>query len=170
MSRIVADLLEALLQIKALAETPARVGKLLDSTDSRLWKVRRAQAERSPVEILAHLADAEAVFCLSIRLVLTRERPSLPVVGHGAQAEPLGPLEPTTVIALDRFTTRRRESLALLSACSAAQLERGGIHPARKLVSLADLVAIMLAHDTDHLGQIMERLGSGCGGSAARSG
>jgi len=44
-------------------------------------------------------------------------------------------------------------------SCSAEDLERVGLHPLRREVTIADLVAIMLAHDTDHIGQMRERLG-----------
>jgi hypothetical protein len=159
MAPIVADLLEALLQIKALAGTPERVARLLVSSDARRWTVRRTPGERAPAEILAHLGDAEAVFCLSARLVLTGERPPLPVLGKRALGEPVLDLEWDPEVALNRFRTRRAETVELLSSCSAAQLERAGVHPVRKLVSLADLVAIMLAHDTDHIGEILEQVG-----------
>ena len=154
-----ADLLEALLQIRALAGTPARVARLVDSTDPRLWLARRTPSERSPVEVLAHLARAEEAFVASIRLILDRERPSLPIVGAagpGASGH-TGGGDPALELAT--FSSRRRETVALLATCSAAQLERAGVHPVRKLVTVADVVAIMLAHDTDHLGQILDRLG-----------
>jgi uncharacterized damage-inducible protein DinB len=160
MAHIVADLLEALLQIKALAETPARVARLLESTDARLWAARRGPAERAPVEILAHLADAEEVFLQSIRLVLDGERPSIPAIRRGEPGTPSRSAERAPALESNRFGMRRRETVDLLSSCSAAQLERIGVHPIRKLVNVADIVAIMLAHDTDHLGQMTQRLGT----------
>ena len=161
MAPIVADLLEALLQIKALAETPARAARLLHSTDPSRWTVRHRPDEWAPVEILAHLADTELVFGLGVRLVLSSERPLLPVFEQAVLAERASYISWAPASALGRFRTRRGETVELLASCSAAQLERVGLHPVRKVVSLADLVAIMLAHDTDHIGQIRERLGSG---------
>ena len=160
MAHIVADLLEALLQIKALAETPARVARLLESTDPRLWAARRGPSEGAPVEILAHLADAEEVFLQSVRLVLDGERPSIPAIRREEPGTPGRSAKRAPAVESDRFISCRQETVDLLSSCSAAQLERVGVHPIRKLVSVADLVAIMLAHDTDHLGQMAERLGT----------
>ena len=154
-----ADLLEALLQIKALAETPARVAELLRSGDPGRWAVRRRPAEWAPVEVLAHLADTELVFGLRVRLIVSADRPPLPVLDQGALAERAGYLAWRPQIALDRFRTRRGETIELLAECSAGELERVGLHPVRREVTLADLVAIMLAHDTDHVGQMRERLG-----------
>ncbi len=156
-----ADLLEALLQIKALAGTPARLRRWLDPPSAGRWSRRPAPGKRSPAEILVHLAEAEEVFCLSARLIATSERPLLPTVGHGVPAGSEGTVASDPLGALERFASRRRVTCELLSACSAAQLERVGVHPVRKLVSLADLAAIMLAHDTDHVGQILEALDPG---------
>ena len=150
-----ADLLEALLQIKALAGTPGRAARLLAAADPRRWRVRRTPSERSPVELLAHLADAEATYLASVRLILDRERPAIPAV---AAAGPGATRAGDPAAELERFAARRSETVALLGACSAAQLERSGVHPVRRLVTVADVVAIMLAHDTDHMAQISDRL------------
>ncbi len=154
-----ADLLEALLQIKALAETPARVTELLHSTDADRWTLRRRPAEWAPVEVLAHLADTELLFGLRVRLILSASRPSLPVLEQHALAERAGYLSWPPAMALNRFCVRREETIELLASCSAEDLERVGLHPVRREITLADLVAIMLAHDTDHVGQMRERLG-----------
>jgi uncharacterized damage-inducible protein DinB len=155
----VADLLEALLQIKALAETPARVTELLHSTDADRWTLRRRPAEWAPVEVLAHLADTELLFGLRVRLILSASRPSLPVLEQRALAERAGYLSWPPAMALNRFRARRGETIERLASCSAEELERVGLHPVRREVTLADLIAIMLAHDTDHVGQMRERLG-----------
>jgi len=154
-----ADLLEALLQIKALADTPARAGDLVRSSDAARWAVRRTPGEWAPVEVLAHLADAELVFGLRVRLILTAERPALPVLAQRALAERAGYLSWSPATALERFRVRRGETVELLASCSADELGRVGVHPVRREITLADVVAIMLAHDTDHLAQMRERLG-----------
>ncbi len=154
-----ADLLEALLQIKALADTPARAAALVRTTDPARWAVRRAPGEWAPVEVLAHLADAEIVFGLRVRLILTSERPALPALDQRTLAERAAYLSWPTAVALERFRLRRAETVELLASCSASELGRVGVHPRRREVSVADLVAIMLAHDTDHLAQMRERLG-----------
>jgi hypothetical protein len=45
----------------------------------------------------------------------------------------------------------------VLEACSADQLNRIGIEPSRGPMTVADLVAVMLAHDTDRLGELVTR-------------
>jgi uncharacterized damage-inducible protein DinB len=155
----VADLLEALIQIKALAETPPRVTTLLRLAPADAWARRPRPGTWAPIEVLAHLADTELFYGTRVRLILSGDHPLLPPFEGAALAERARYLKWPPTLALERFCTRRAETLELLSGCSAAQLERVGVHPTRGQVTLADLVALMLAHDTDHVGQMRERLG-----------
>jgi len=155
-----ADLLEALVQIKALAETPPRVARLLRLAPPDAWTRRTDLGVWAPVEVLAHLADAELFFATRTRLVLTSERPFLQPFRGAVLAELAGYISWPPAVAFERFRSRRVETLELLSSCSAAGLARVGVHPVRGEMSVADLVALALAHDTDHVGQIRERLGT----------
>jgi uncharacterized damage-inducible protein DinB len=163
------DDLEAFVQIRALAETPARVAALVSSTPAERWIHRPRSGAWAPVEVLAHLADTEIAFAARVRLVLTSERPLLPIFDGAALATRAAYLSWPPALALTRFRTRRGETVELLAACSAAELARVGVHPRRGEVSLADLVALALAHDTDHVAQIRDRLGAAGFGGPARS-
>jgi hypothetical protein len=154
-----ADLLECLLQIKGLAETPPRLEAMLAATTPSKWTERPDPEVWAPVEIAAHLADQELVYGVRLRLMLTSERPALEVLDQARLAARAGYLGWVPELAVRRFATRRGETLELLESCSAAELERVGRHPARGDMTVADLVALMLAHDVDHCGQIRQRLG-----------
>jgi uncharacterized damage-inducible protein DinB len=153
-----ADFLEALVQIGALAETPSRIDELLRASTPQSWVQRPRPGVWAPVEVLAHLADSEIFFGARVRLVLTLDRPLLPRFDGAALAERARYRSWSPALALERLRTRRAETLELLSGCSADELERVGVHPLRGEVSVADLVALALAHDTDHVGQIRQRL------------
>jgi len=155
----VADLLEALLQVKALAETPKRVAELARQAPPEAWAHRPRPGVWAPVEVLAHLADTELFHGTRLRLMITNERPFLQPFEGARLAERAGYLEWPPQLALERFTTRRAETLELLSGCTANELDRVGMHEKRGEMSVADLVALMLSHDTDHVGQMRERLG-----------
>jgi uncharacterized damage-inducible protein DinB len=154
-----ADLLECVLQIKALAETLHRVEELLRDAPPGRWVARPRPGTWAPVEVLAHLADSELFHGARLRLMITGERPFLQPFEGAALAERARYLEWPPHLALERFRTRRAETLDLLSSCSAEDLARVGVHPVRGEMSVADLVALMLAHDTDHVAQMRERLG-----------
>jgi hypothetical protein len=156
-----ADVLEALVQIKALAETPPRLAGLLRSAAPDAWARRPRPGVWAPVEVLAHLADSELFYGTRVRLVLTGDRPFLQPFEGAILAERAGYISWPPPVAFERFRTRRAETLELLSSCSAVELARVGLHPLRGEMGVADLVALMLAHDTDHVGQIRERLALG---------
>jgi hypothetical protein len=153
-----ADVLEALVQIKALAETAPRLAALLRRATPEVWALRPRPGVWAPVEVLAHLADTELFYGTRVRLVVTGDRPFLQPFEGAILAERAGYISWPPSVAFERFRTRRAETLDLLSSCSAVELARVGVHPVRGEMSVADLVAVMLAHDTDHVGQIRERL------------
>ncbi len=154
-----ADLLEALLQIKALAETPRRVEELLRPVRPDRWAVRPCPGTWAPVEVLAHLADTELFHGVRLRLILANDRPFLERLDGAVLAERARYLEWPPALAFERFRLRRAETLELLNGCSAEDLARVGVHKVRGELSVADIVALMLAHDTVHVGQMRERLG-----------
>jgi uncharacterized damage-inducible protein DinB len=154
-----ADLLECMVQIRALRETAPRLATLVATAPDTAWTRRPAAETWSPVEVLAHLADAELFFGTRLRLMVTSERPHLEPWDQARLAERASYLRWSPEQALDRFTQRRQDTLELLDGCSAEDLGRVGVHATRGPMSVADLVATMLAHDTDHVAQIRLRLG-----------
>lgn len=128
-----ADLLECLLQVKALRESIARLGALRARAEASSDAARRRveDAEQSMVE-------AERGWQISLALAL----PDL-------AADRLPPDGSVT-----QFGPMRAATLAVLDRCNAAQLnaaaEVGGGAPG----TVADLVAHMLASDTELLGAL----------------
>ena len=153
-----ADLLECLAQIRALAETVPRLEALVGAGNDDRWHARPGAAVWAPVEVLAHLADLEVVYAARLRAMLTIDEPELQTVDQEALAQLAEYIRWPVAVALDRFSARRHDTLELLRSCSAAELERCGRHPRRGSITVADQVAIMLAHDTSHVGQIRQRL------------
>ncbi len=153
-----ADLLECVIQVKALGETIPRLDELLRRHPPPLWLDRPADHVWSPAEVVAHLADTELFFGTRLRLILTRDQPHLEPFDQERLAARAGYREWPPLLALSRLRTRRLENLELLEGCSAEELARTGRHPLRGPLTVADLVADALAHDTVHIGQIRERL------------
>jgi hypothetical protein len=153
-----ADLLECVIQIKALAETIPRLDELLRRHSMPLWLERPAADVWSPAEVAAHLADSELFFGTWLRLILTAERPHLEGFDESRLAQRAAYRDWPPLLALSRLRTRRLENLELFESCSAEELGRAGRHPQRGVVTVADLVALTLAHDTTHVGHIRDRL------------
>jgi hypothetical protein len=155
----VADLLECVIQIKGLAETAPRLEKMAEGVAEDRWRRRPSPEAWAPIEVLGHLADLELVFGARLRAMVSLDGPALQQVNGARLAEQARYIDWPLRTALERFGRRRRENIELLETCSAEDLGRTGIHPSRGRLTVADMVAVMLAHDTDHVGQIRSRLG-----------
>jgi hypothetical protein len=144
----VADLLECLIQIKGVADTPRRLRlRLAARPPGGADSARGARVAR-------RMAEAEERFARCLTLMLAEDRPPLPALpriaddvredGEGvAAAEWQG-----------QFLRRRADTVSVLERCSAEQLGRIGFEPSRGPMTVADLVALMLAYDTDCLGDL----------------
>jgi hypothetical protein len=148
----VADLLECLIQIKGVADTPRRLD--VRAADVMAHAASPADAEGRVTEVAARLAAAEMVYRDCLSMMLTTERAALPPL-PGAHAAPLARLSAAEARAV--FAARRADTVQVLEQCSADQLNRVGIEPSRGPMTVADLVALMLAHDTDRLGDLVLR-------------
>jgi hypothetical protein len=163
----VADLLECLIQIKGVADTPRRL-------ELRLEAARRlsgAGGANRGLVVAKQMAEAEACFGRCLSLMLDQDRASLPglpkaIAGERETGSQAGTGELDDAGWPAQFRVRRVATVAVLEQCSAEQLGRIGLAPSRGPLTVADLVALMLAHDTDCLGLI----GPGEGSHRATSG
>jgi hypothetical protein len=138
-------LLECLIQIKGLADTPRRL-------EVRVRAAGAQDAGGRVSAIVARLATAEARFRGCLAQMLANHRPPLPpLVAESGDAGSERPLAEW----LREFAARRRGTVEALDHCSADDLARVGIEPSRGPMTVADLVAVMFAHDTDRLGEIL---------------
>jgi DinB superfamily len=148
----VADLLECLIQIKGVADTPRRLAVRLSAIGQ--LPIPDADTDRRTRAVAARMAAAEVIFGECLSRMLTAERPSLPALpGRRAASDDSSPVAETRAL----FESRRAETLRVLEQCSAGQLNRIGLEPSRGPMTVADLVAVMLAHDTDNLGELITR-------------
>jgi hypothetical protein len=157
-----ADLLECVLQIKGLRGTIDRLAVLVSDTPGGVWAARDeahgGAAVLSAIDLLARLAEIELVHATAVRLMLTTARPVLPAVDESALLALGRRRHWSAQDAFDRFLARRRDNLELLDGCGADDLSRVGVHPSRRAMTLADLIAVMLATDVEHVGEIRRAL------------
>ena len=84
--------------------------------------------------------------------MLSLDRPRIPALALSAAPDDFpGSLGDGQV----EFAARRAETVRVLERCSADQLNRIGIEPLRGPMTVADVVAVMLAHDTDRIGDLI---------------
>jgi hypothetical protein len=126
-----ADLLECLIQIKALRDTLEWIESLSGE----------APAAADDHGVWTRMADAEHRYTEALGPV-TGKRAS---PGHESGD------------ARRACAGLRRANLARLGRCTASELAAEVEWPGRRSTTVADLVAIMLAHDTDVLGELRQR-------------
>lgn len=133
-----ADLLECLLQIKGLRHSVARLVALAEVAGDDPDPTRTALARTA-----AELVTAEQRW----QSVLARALPDR--AWSGGPATPADPAEP-----VEAFTRSRQLTLEVLDSCSAEDLAASTTAPGLGRVTVADIVAHMLAHDTERLGAL----------------
>jgi hypothetical protein len=126
-----ADLLECLIQIKALGETLERISRLAGGTSARAPLERLAEAERRYARALG--------------------------VEAGTAVETIAARDAASDAPPEEFVALRHANLAALGRCTAIQLGSPVEWPGRRSTTVADLVAIMLASDTEMLGELCRR-------------
>jgi hypothetical protein len=150
----VADLLECLIQIRALEETSRRLARLVAAYPPASWQqAPEGHPEAAPVAVLGEMLAAEQRFGEALRTALGR-------YGEGAGGPSPPPSSRGTEVPqlLASFHELRRENLALLAGCSAADLAR--LHPTwwGGRGTVADLVAEAVASDTERVGNLRRYL------------
>jgi hypothetical protein len=153
----VADLLECLIQIKGLRETTRRLVRAVREGPATPGDSDRP-ARRS-VDLDRLLADERGFADFLTATVPRGGGPLMPCgwvpVPHPApdlvRDSETGP-GPDAGHDAAAFMVLRSTNLDLLDRCSAQDLARKGDYPGRGSTAVADLVAIMLARDTEALG------------------
>jgi len=142
-------LLECVIQIKGLADTPRRLRLRIE--EWRASTVDRGEDAQPIVDLVAGLAEMEARWQQALTSLLTTGQTVLPTE---SSAPATGAREVSLARALEAFTERRQATVATLEACSASDLSRTASEPSRREMTVSDLVALMFARDTEELGRL----------------
>ena len=124
-------------------------------------RLRRAPApgEWSAHVVVCHLVLNEMNTAMSLRLILTQDRPWLCEIEDDRCAERFEPLYPDTETALDVWRALREDNLRLCASVSPDDRERIGQVPwSDQGVSFRRYVASRGHHDLNHLEQIRTAL------------
>ena len=129
-----ADLLECLIQIKALRET-------LTMVTGRIVAERPAGIRPVAASTWRQMAEAERSYAQALGTDAIGPLRASPASGDAAEA-------------MEVFLALRQANLTLLGSCTASQLAAPVAWAGRPATTVADLVAIMLASDTEGLGEL----------------
>ena len=139
-----------------LARTPLALRGLLQGLPDQWLDVSEDDQQWTPVQVLAHLVEAEAALWIPrARLILEQ-----------GEAHPFEPFDRYTHLEVHRatsvdtllslFQSKRGESLAALECLPITEeaLQQTGRHPEFGQVSLEQLLCTWVAHDLSHIAQI----------------
>ncbi len=155
-------------------ELAAAVHGQSDATLSRRPDAKNWAAK----EIVCHLRDIEELFMARFQTMLAMDEPKFLVlgamppdpeqwgIGEGVRpaidpdrwAEERQYLRNDTAPALAAFSGRRQESLTFLRRLTPVQWQRGSVHVTLGRMTFGDWVALMAAHDDNHLHQLKRAL------------
>lgn len=137
-----------------LRATPDALRRAIADLSADELRAPEAPGKWSIRQVVRHLADAEIVWGWRLRLVLSQDRPAITGYDQDAWAERLRYDAAPVGEALDELAALRRTHLRLLTAASAADLARVGVHAERGDESVAHMINMYAGHDLLHLQQI----------------
>jgi hypothetical protein len=146
--------------VEVLQRTPMLLRALLEGLPEPWLKSHEGPGTFGPREVLGHLIHGEKTdWVPRVRQILEDQdrQPFAPFDRRG-----FGDVASVPVVALlDEFETLRRSNVAILSglALSDEQLEWRGLHPELGPVTLGELLATWVAHDLDHVAQVVRVMG-----------
>ena len=116
------------------------------------------RGEWSAAQVAAHMADAELVFSVRIRMVLTDENPALVGYDEDAWASRLTMCDLNVAGSVERFRVLRDANLRLFESLEDVEWSRVGTHLDQGELSIASIVEKLIGHDREHLNQIRKLL------------
>ena len=144
--------------VERLRATALDLVSLVGGADDGALHTAPEPGEWSAATVVAHLADAELVWGVRARLILTTDRPWLASYPEDVWADRFAPLEPDTREALSRWRQLRDANVRVFAACDEADWIREGVHDERGTITLATVATLLVHHDRVHLDQIRAAL------------
>ena len=139
---------------KALAQSPAKLAKLVKGLDAAGWKRSYGPGKWSIRQILAHLRDCEMVYAVRWRKMISEENAVLTPFDQDLWASGTAYAKQDAKQALATWSALRATNLEMLKLAGKESLARSGNHPEYGVITAAQLVRHIHAHDLNHLDQI----------------
>jgi uncharacterized damage-inducible protein DinB len=140
--------------IGVLRDTPAAVRDGISGLSDEQLSTPETAGKWSIRQVVRHLADSEIVWGWRLRLVLAQDRPTLTGYDQDLWAERLRYAAADVNESLEEFAVLRRGHLRLLSAATADDLRRIGVHTERGEESAGHMLRMYAGHDVLHIEQI----------------
>lgn len=143
--------------IDLLAETPRRLQGLVEG---RELPAQRSNEDWGPIEVIAHLVDAERLSRQRIARMLAEDTPYFRAMNQLELARVGEYASRRLAEVLEAFGRERGETVSLLMNLSPKDWARKAIHETRDEITVEDIVEDLIEHDREHLDQIRDLLGA----------
>jgi DinB family protein len=150
----VLDLLGDAAPLEVLAQTHAKLRKLVEPLTAPQLATPETPGKWSIGHVLRHLADSEIVWGVRLRMVLAHDRPAIAGYDQDRWADRLHYDAADPAESLREFGVVRHGNLRLLQRASPAELARVGVHAERGEESVQHMIKLYAGHDLLHLRQI----------------
>jgi len=141
-----------------LAGTPRQIARLIEGVPRKRLARRPAPDTWSVAEIVAHLSDAELVYGVRIRLMLTASGSPIQATDQDAWCRLFEYAREDPARALEALRINRAGLVRLLKRLPPESWDCYGIHSERGKETVTRMVELTAGHDLNHLKQIRERL------------
>ena len=139
---------------------PALLREALAGTGPATLNRRPPGEDWSMRDVVIHLADAELMAAVRIRLALAGDEPQLPIYDADIWKRKLLYIFRDPEAALSAFQQVRYGAAELLRECAPDAWERTGNHPQIGIVTVADLVLFGADHVDEHVAQLRAMRGA----------
>ena len=144
--------------LDALRSTVADLVALTANRTARDLNHVPQRGEWSASQVAAHLADAEMVYSVRVRMMLTDDNPTLTPYDENAWADRLAVCDLDVTGSVQRFRMLREANLRLYDSLEEDEWSRVGTHEEQGLVTIKSTVETLIGHDRSHLDQIRKLL------------
>ena len=142
--------------LETLEQTPVILKAMLKGSDRETLDWKPAPERWSISEVLAHLADVEAMFLRRTRRMVEEENPPLEDYDPGIHEAAGAYKGKDPFQSLEALETSRAESLAFLKSLDEKSSGRTGKHAKLGEVTLGQLLQHWAYHDLGHIRQTAE--------------
>lgn len=140
--------------LKVQAETPKKLGRLIQRASPSKLRQKPAPGKWSAAEIVAHLADCEVVVGWRMRQILGAPGTPIQAFDQDAWAAAGHYDKREAKKSLVQFRAAREGNLLLLKSLTPEQWKQHGMHSERGVETIEHIVSLMAGHDLNHLGQV----------------
>ncbi len=140
--------------LERLKGTARELVALLGAANSDAVHRSPAEGEWSPATVVSHLADAELVYSVRIRMAVTADRPYLPSFDENAWVRRFAELASDPKESLARWRSLREANVQVLEALEPDEWKLSALHAERGEVTVTQIADLLVQHDRAHLAQI----------------